>query len=308
MSRPTERRKLSLTLAGGCWMALELLLAVQVSSAAPSALHVSPTGELYEFDVATGDYELALTFEPQVDCQQLTRAGESLFCSYPTDFDGVLVSRLEPSSASVGWQVTFPNLEFPDGIDHTDSLLYVVAHVNMPRRYFLLTLDPANGEELDRVEIDLGGSASAIYSLAARGSQLWVMTNGDPTGTVARRLDPLSGTVRESFVLPGVPAQTDADFGPGGRLFISYFAWNPFNTAWCSDYWRVPFLGATPEHQFSHCWVMDFFPPPPMLDYFTLADGEPVAEIPTLGTASACLLAALLALAGLFALRRTALK
>ncbi len=303
--KPGER---PLKLAGiGIGVVAAFALGAQGVFADPMALHVS-FGDLYEFDVATGEYSLATTFDPPIQCHELTRGGDSLFCSYPTEFEGTFVRRLEPSTASVGWQVSFSELSFPDGIAYTDSLVYVVTHVNQPRRYFLLTLDPATGEELARVEIsELAGPAEVVYALAARGSELWLMITGTSEGMAARRLDPLTGLLLESFVVPGIQVGSDADFGPGGRLFLSKWEWNPINTAWCTDYWIVPFLGGTPDHQFSHCWFADSGePPPPTLAYFTLAerDTQPVVEIPTLSTVATGVFAALLALLGALVLRR----
>ena len=297
------RRMLRLALGAAT---LVFLLVGQASSAAPRAWHVSFFGELYEFDVATGDYSLAHTFDPPIGCHQLTHAGDTLFCADPEQFTGTWVRRLEPTSASVGWQVNFPDLPFPDGIAYMESLLYVVAHENEPRRYFLLTLDPDTGEELARVKIsELNTPFEVVYAIAARGVELWLMTNGDSVGMAVRRLDPLTGSLFDSFSIPGTFAADDADFGSHGRLFLSKWTWNPTNTGWCTDYWIVPSLGDLPDHQFSHCWHVSQGLPPPNLAYFTLAEGgaAPVAEIPTLGTAALWVLAALLALAGVLALR-----
>ncbi len=299
--RPQRILRLGLGVAAAT---LVLLLSAQASSAAPLALHVSREGELYEFDVRTGEYALTATFDPSVECDQLTRGGDALFCSVPVEFEGTWVRRLEPSSASVGWQVNFPDLDFPDGVAYMDSLLYVVADTGQDRDFFLLTLDPTTGEELARVQ--LPEELIFVFSLAARGSELWLMVRGDSEGVTARRLDPSTGSLHESNIVPGVSTPNDADFDPGGRLFLSKWTWNPINTGWCTDYWIVPYLGGTPSHQFSHCWLVVPGGGPPNLAYFTLADrgAAPIVEVPTLGAASACVLAALLASVGVRSLRR----
>ncbi len=297
-----NRSQRLIRLGFGIAATLVLLLSAPRSSAAPMALHVS-FGDLYEFDVATGDYSLASTFDPPIQCHPLTRGGDALFCSKAEQFEGTWVRRLEPSTASVGWQVNFPDLEFPDGVAYKDSLLYVVAHVNQPRRYFLLTLDPATGEELARVQ--LPEELTRVYALAARGSELWLMARTNFEGMAARRLDPSTGALQESIIIPGISVLSDADFGPDGRLFLSKWGFNPINTAWCTNYWIVPVLGGLPNHQFSHCWELGPGGAPPTLAYFTLAEGvTPIVEVPTLGAAPASVLAALLALVGVLALRR----
>ena len=308
LSSHGDRLRRMLRLASGGVAILVFLLGAQASSAAPRAWHVSRFGDLYEFDVATGDYSLVLTFDPPVDCAQLTRTGDTLFCADPEQFSGTWVRRLEPSSASVVWQVNFPDLDGPDGIAFSDSLLYVVAQESQPRRNFLLTLEPATGEELARVEIpELSTPLGVIYAMAARGSDLWLMVNGTSVGMAARKLDPLTGSLSESFLVPGIFVADDADFDPYGRLFLSNRAWDPTNTGWCTDYWIVPSLGDLPDHQFSHCWHVSQGQPPPNLGYFTLAEGgvPPAAEIPTLGAAAVWVLVALLAMAGVLALRGT---
>ena len=303
-----ERLRGSFRLACGMAASLTLLLGVQTSSAAPNAWHVSSLGELYEFDVTTGDYSLALTFAPPVDCVQLTRAGDSLFCADPEQFSGTWVRRLEASSATVGWQANFPDLESPDGIASANSLLYVVAHENQPSRFFLLTLDPADGEELNRVEIsELSKPSQRAYTMAARGSELWLMVPANSGGTAVRRLDPLTGVLHESVMIPEISSPSDADFGPDGRLFLSDWNWNPTNTGWCTDYWIVSFPGGSPDPQFSHCWHVSQGHAPPNLAFFTLAEGSsaPVAEIPTLSAAALWVLVALLAMVGVLVLRRS---
>ena len=101
---------------------LPFLLSVQGSSAAPVAVNVD-RGNLHENDLATGDYWLAAQFDDPVRCHPLTHAGDSLFCTAATEFEGTWVRRLERSSVSVAWEVNFPDLEFPDGIAYADSLL-----------------------------------------------------------------------------------------------------------------------------------------------------------------------------------------
>ena len=307
LSSHGDRLRRMLRLASGGVATLVFLLGAQASSAAPRAWHVSFLGELFEFDVATGDYSLALTFDPPVQCHQLTRGGETLFCATGKEFTGTWVRRLEPSSGSVGWQANFPELPFPDGIAYMDSLLYVVTHESQPLRYFLLTLNPATGEELARIEIPGQGLPfGTIRTMAARGSELWVMVPASG-GTAARRLDPLTGELHEPVAVPGVPSTTDADFDPFGRLVLGRWAWGPANTHWCTDYWIVPSLGEPPDHQFSRCWHLGPGEPPPNLAYFTLAEdgAAPIAEIPTLSAAALWVLAALLAMAGVLALRGT---
>ncbi len=311
---PSNRTWRILRLGFSVAATLVLLLRAQKSSAVPRALHVTTRGELYEFDVRTGEYALALTFDSSVRCHELTRGGDALFCSVPVDFGGneirTVVRRLEPSTASVAWQVTIPDLAFPNGIAFMESLLYVVANPDQGRDFFLLTLDPATGEELARVQ--LPGEFTLVLALAARGPELWVMARTNADGTAARRLDPSTGAVLEVIVVPSeISYPDDADFDPDGRLYQSRKMWNPIGTAWCTDYWIVPFLGGFPEHQFSHCW--DLFQPgdaPPTLAFFTLADRNsgPVVEIPTLSAATACALAALLAAAGVLALRRAGMR
>ena len=301
-----DRLRGSFRLALGGMVTLVFMLVAQASSAAPRAWHVSFFGELYEFDVATGDYSLVHTFDPPIGCHQLTREGDTLFCADPEQFTGTWVRRLELSTASGGWQVNFPDLDFPDGIAYSDSLLYVVAHESQPRRYFLLTLEPSTGEELARVEISgLNTPFEVVYGMAARGPELWLLTNGDSVGMAVRRLDPLTGSLSDSFSVPGFFAADDADFDPFGRLVLSKWTWGPANTHWCTDYWIVPSLGELPDHQFTRCWFLGPGVPPPNLAYFTLAEGgaPPAAEIPTLGAAGVIVLVALLAMAGVLALR-----
>ncbi len=291
---------------------LALLLTGQGLSAAPLGVNFFYPGDLWEFDLTTGEFWLAVPFDPPVECNHLTGTGDTLFCAKPVEFEGTWVRRLERSSASVVWQVAFPDLPSPDGIVYSDSLLYVVANANQASNYYLLTLDPATGEELARVELtELGivdGNSRRPFALAARDSELWLLTTGDFTGMSISRLDPLTGLMHESFTVPGVFSVSDADFGPGGRLFVSHWEWNPINTGWCTDHWMVPFLGALPELQFSHCWEMPD-PPVPSLAYFTLANRDeetPIVEVPTLGAVPACVLAVLLCLAGVLILRGSA--
>ncbi len=287
----------------GMVVATGLLFGSHGALAEPMALHVS-NGDLYEFDVMTGEYSLELTFDSPVRCHQLTRSGDSLFCAYANEFEGTLVRRLEPLSGTSGWQVNFLDLDFPDGIAFSDSLLYVVANTGQIRDFFLLTLDPTTGEELGRVQ--LPEELIRVDALAARGADLWLMTIGTFDGMAARRLDPLTGSLHESYLVSGVFGPSDADFGSDGRLFLSKWEWDIIHASWCTNYWIVPFLGGTPAHQFSHCWEDGSGPPPPTLANFTLADrgSAPVVEVPTLGAAAACVLAGLLAVIGILILRR----
>ena len=85
----------------------------------------------------------------------------------------------------------------------SDSLLYVIAHEGQPRHFYLLTLDPATGEELARVWLsDLG--LQVPFALASRGQELWLLRTVTGIGMQAHRLDPLTGTTLESFDVPGV--------------------------------------------------------------------------------------------------------
>ncbi len=121
-----------------------------------------------------------------------------------------------------------------------------------------------------------------------------------------RRLDPLTGLMHESFTIPGIYGAGDADFGPGGRLFFGDWEWNIINSGWCTDYWVLPFLGAAPDHLFSHCWDLLPEDPPPTLAYFTLANRDeetPIVDVPTLGAVPAWLLAGLLSFVGVLKLR-----
>ena len=74
------------------------------------------SGSLYEIDLATGEYSLAAEFDQPGSCGPLTGAGDTLFCTTSTEFEGIWVRRLERSSLSVAWEVNFPNLDFPDAI------------------------------------------------------------------------------------------------------------------------------------------------------------------------------------------------
>ncbi len=290
-------------------------LVVAASAAVLFAGHALPAaplgvaefaGDLYDFDLSTGEYSLAVPLDPPVECGPLTGGGDTLFCADPEQFEGTWVRRLERSSASVVWEVVFPDLSFPDGIAITDSLLYVVTHANQATDYFLLTLDPSTGQELARIELPELGGFQVAYALAARGSELWILITGDFTGMSIRRLDPLTGSLHESFTIPGVFSACDAEFDADGRLFVSYLEWNPINTGWCTDHWTVPYLGASPQLRFTHCWELPD-PPVPKLDYFTLADPEeatPIVDVPTLGTVAACLLVVLLSLSGILSLRQ----
>ncbi len=309
MAGPTQQRdrlrRISRFLVGLA-ASLPFLLVAGGSSAAPVAVNVS-SGSLYEIDLATGEYWLAAEFDQPVVCGPLTAAGDSLFCADPEEFEGVWVRRLERSSLSVAWEVNFPNLDFPDAIVYSDSLLYVIAHESQPRRYYLQTLDPATGEEQARIWLsDLGhvdGGLQVPYALASRGQELWLLRTGN--GVRAHRLNPLMGTTLETFDVPGVGALDDADFGPDGRLWLSRWVPGPVFASWCTHYWMVPFLGAPAELQFSHCWE-EPNPTIPTLEKFTFANPEevtPVVEIPTLGAVSFGVFAVLLSLAGVFVLR-----
>ncbi len=284
---------------------LAFLLAARGLSAAPLGV-TEFDGDLYEFDLITGDYQLAVPFDPPVDCGPLTGGGDTLFCADPEQFEGTWVRRLERSSASVAWEANFPDLDFPDGIAFSESLLYVVANSNQATDHYLLTLDPATGEELARIELTEVGLFQIVYAIAARGSELWLLITGDFTGMYVRRLDPLTGSLHESFTIPDVYVAIDAEFGPGGRLYLSDNEGNAIGTEWCTHHWTVPFLGAAPELRFSHCWEKPD-PVPPRLSFFTLANSEeatPIVEVPTLGAVPACVLAVLLSLAGVLTLRR----
>ncbi len=287
----------------GLIASLPFLLAVEGLSAAPLAVNVT-SGSVYEIDLATGEYWLAVEFDQPVLCGPLTGVGDSLFCTAAVEFEGTWVRRLERSSASVAWEVVFPNLDFPDAIAYSDSLLYVVAHEGQASRFYLLTLDPATGEELARIWLsDLG--LQVPYALAARGPELWLLRGVTGIGMQAHRLDTLTGMTLESFDIPGVGAAADADFGSDGRLWISLWRPDPINFGWCTHYWMVPFLGAPAELQFSHCWQPPN-PPVPTVDTFTFANPEPAipaVEIPTLGTVSVGVFVVLLSFAGVLALR-----
>ncbi|MCP3997611.1 MAG: hypothetical protein GY722_21510, partial [bacterium] len=208
---------------------LPLLLAAGGLSAAPIAVNVD-SGSLYEIDLATGQYSLEGQFDNPVPCGPLTGAGDNLFCTIATEFEGTWVRRLERSSASVVWEVNSPDLDFPDAIAYSDSLLYVVAE-REPRLYYLLTLDPTTGEELARIWLsDLGyvdGGLQVPFALAPRGPELWLLRTGN--GMRAHRLDPLTGMTLESFDVPGVSVAQDADFGPDGRLWLSRWQWDVIN-------------------------------------------------------------------------------
>ncbi|MCP3999242.1 MAG: hypothetical protein GY722_29875 [bacterium] len=287
---------------------LPFLLAAGGLSAAPIAVSVD-SGNLYEIDLATGEYSLAGQFDNPVPCGPLTGTGDVLFCTDPTEFEGTWVRRLNRSSFRVVWEVNFPDLDFPDAIAYSDSLLYVVAHVGQASHYYLLTLDPTTGEELARIWLsdlgDVDGGIQVPYALAPRGPELWLLRTGIRVGLRAHRLDPLTGTTLESFDVPEAGVVNDADFGADGRLWLSHWTPDPINFGWCTHYWMVPFLSAPAELQFSHCWE----PPDPFLPdlaHFTFANAEvgtPAVEIPTLGAVSACILAGLLSLLGVFVLR-----
>ncbi|MCP3997584.1 MAG: hypothetical protein GY722_21355, partial [bacterium] len=231
---------------------LPLLIAAEESSAAPLAVNVD-SGNLYEIDLATGQYSLEGQFSNPVPCGPLTGAGDALFCTIATEFEGTWVRRLERSSFNVVWEVNFPELDFPDAIAYSDSLLYLVANVDQTTRFYLLTLDPVTGEELARIWLsDLGpvdGGLQVPFALAPRGPELWLLRTGN--GMRAHRLDPLTGMTLESFDVPGVSVAQDADFGPDGRLWLSRWQWDVINFGWCTHYWMVPFLSAPAELQFS---------------------------------------------------------
>ncbi len=282
---------------------LPLVLAAGESFAAPLALNVT-FGNLYEIDLATGEYWLAAEFDQPVECGPLTGAGDTLFCTVAIEFEGTWVRRLERSSLSVAWEVNFPNLDFPDAIAYADSLLYVIMVSETNDRYYLLTLDPTTGEEVARVWLsDLG--LEVPYALAARGPELWLLRGVAGVGTRLHRIDPLTGTMLESVEVPGISVADDADFGPDSRLWFSLWLWDIINVGWCTHYWMVPFLGAPAELQFSHCWDPPE-PPQPNLAHFTFANPEPATpavEIPTLGVVSVGVFAVLLSLAGVLVLR-----
>ncbi|MCP3999244.1 MAG: hypothetical protein GY722_29885, partial [bacterium] len=249
---------------------LPLLLAAGGLSAAPIAVNVD-SGNLYEIDLATGEYSLAGQFDNPVPCGPLTGTGDALFCTAP----GTWVRRLDRSSFNVVWEVNFPDLAVPDAIAYSDSLLYVVAHESQPRRYYLLTVDPSTGGELARIWLsDLGhvdGGLQVPYALAPRGPELWLLRTGSRVGLRAHRLDPVTGKTLESFDVPEAGVVDDADFEPGGRLWLSYWTPDPINFGWCTHYFMVPFLSAPAELQFSHCWE----PPDPFLPdlaHFTFAN------------------------------------
>ncbi len=278
-------------------------LAAGRSSAAPLAVNVT-SGNLYEIDLSTGEYWLAAEFDHPVRCGPLTGADDTFFCTAHGAIvgEGTWVRRLERSSASVVWEVSFPELPSPDAIAYSDSRLYVVARTSLPRRFFLLTLDPATGEEMARIELpELG--LQRPYALAARGRDLWLLRGVAGVGTRLHRIDPLTGTMLESVEVPGISVVDDAEFGPDGRLWFSLWLPGPVNASWCTHYWMVPFLGAPAEPQFDHCWHAGD-PPVPNLAHFTLASAEAAAvEIPTLGAVSVGVFAVLLSLTGVFVLR-----
>ncbi|MCP3999243.1 MAG: hypothetical protein GY722_29880 [bacterium] len=301
--RPRRTRRFLL----GVTASFPFLLAAGGLSAAPIAVNVD-SGSLYEIDLATGEYSLATQFDQPVRCGPLTGVDDTLFCTIATEFEGTWVRGLERSSAIVVWEVNFPDLDFPDAIAYSDSLLYVVAE-REPRRFYLLTLDPGTGEELARIWLsDLGyvdGGLQVPYALAPRGPELWLLRTGIRVGLRAHRLDPLTGKTLESFDVPGAGVVDDADFGPDGRLWVSRWEWDVINVGWCTHYWMVPFLSAPAELQFSHCWDPPD-PPLPNLAHFTFANPEvatPAVEIPTLGAVSVWVFGAILSLAGGFALR-----
>ncbi len=301
-----DRQRRPLRCLLGLTAHLPFLLVAGGSSAAPVAVNVA-SGNMYEIDLETGEYWLAAQFDHPVQCRPITGVGDTLFCTAATQFEGTWVRRLERSSLTVAWEVNFPDLDFPDAIAYSDSLLYVVAHESQPLRFYLLTLDPAIGEELARIWLsDLGvinGVLRRPFALAPRGPELWLLRTGN--GMRAHRLDPSTGTTLESFDVPEVGVADDADFGPGGHLWLSHWEWDVINVGWCTHYWVVPFLGEPAELQFDHCWD----PPAPSLPnlaHFTFANPEPATpavEIPTLGAVAFGVFAVLLSLAGVLVLR-----